>query len=150
MKGTTIFNILLAAGTTAVAAPTKRAAEFEAVTINSLSATLSDTSGSVQLSFVDPNYEDSTSFSMNWNRPGQPPADTWSDDNNYLLSFPAGVDEIEQLSFVVKRYGASETISVAVNNESEDSVWTCGPLGGVPGTQRCYAAAQTTITPTSS
>lgn len=65
MKTTTVFSVLLAAGSTAVAAPAKRA-EFEGVTINSLSATLTETSASVQLGFSDPNYDDSTEFNLNW------------------------------------------------------------------------------------
>ncbi|KAJ5116858.1 hypothetical protein N7456_001206 [Penicillium angulare] len=150
MKATGIFNFLLLAGSTAVAIPTKRAGKYEAVTINSLSTTLSDEWGSIQMRFTDPNYEASTTFNMSWIRPGDPPAYTMSGDSNYLLSFPEGVDEIARLDFVVKRDDSTETISVDVYNEAEDSVWTCGPLKSTPGTQRCYAAAQISVLPTSS
>ena len=77
----------------------------------------------------------------------EPPADTWSTDNNYLLSFPNGVDNIELLNFVIKRSGATETVTVALNSNGNDSEWTCGTINGVPGTQRCYAASEFVVTP---
>lgn len=60
---TAVISSLFLAGVT-FAAPSKRAGE--PFTFTSLDATLSDNTGSVQVSFTDPNYGVSTSASLTW------------------------------------------------------------------------------------
>lgn len=62
MKTAVISSLFLAG--VALAVPSKRAGE--PVTFTSLDATLSDYTGSVQVSFTDPNYDVSTFASLTW------------------------------------------------------------------------------------
>ncbi|CAI7587854.1 unnamed protein product [Penicillium manginii] len=143
MKAAIISSLYLAA-TGALAVPTKRAGQ--AVTITGLKATYSDQQGSVQFSLWDPNYSDSTSASLNWDRPGQPPAESWSADHNYVVKFPNGVnyEQPTWLSFVIKRTGGVEEIDVALGSNADASQWGCHKE---EGTQVCIFTGDLIVTP---
>jgi hypothetical protein len=63
MKATTIYSLLLAAGS-AIAAPAKRTEQ--PITISSLSAFQTDQQGYITFTLNDPNYDDSTGANVTW------------------------------------------------------------------------------------
>lgn len=79
-------------------------------------------------------------------RPGQPPADSWSADHNYVVEFPNGVnyEEPEWLSFVIKHTGGAEEINVALGSNADASQWGCCEK---EGTQICTFTGDLIITP---
>ncbi|KAJ5584777.1 uncharacterized protein N7459_004577 [Penicillium hispanicum] len=151
MKTAAVFSVLLAA-TTSLAAPAKRA--DQPVTISGLWASLGKEHGSVQLSLEDPNFNDSTSATIDWNRPGVPPTDSRTADGNYYVHFPdAGTDitDLSRLSIQLERVKGPESISFTVYNEANDSKWTCYGVNGTDVTQECrFIGEGFSVPPTSS
>ncbi|KAJ5249090.1 hypothetical protein N7468_000541 [Penicillium chermesinum] len=144
MKTLSISSMALAA-TAALAQPVKRAGGFEAVTFNSLYVDVSDTICNFAFSFDDPNTNlTDNRVNLKWTRPSEPPADTWTNDNNYIVSFPEGVDDITHLTFTVKNANSPERINVATNNEAADSAWTCSPT---KFTNECHSVRSVKISP---
>ncbi|KAJ6151193.1 hypothetical protein N7470_007787 [Penicillium chermesinum] len=124
MKTLSISSMALAA-TAALAQPVKRAGGFE--------------------HFDDPNTNlTDNRVNLKWTRPSEPPADTWTNDNNYIVSFPEGVDDITHLTFTVKNANSPERINVATNNEAADSAWTCSPT---KFTNECHSVRSVKISP---
>lgn len=86
-------------------------------------------------------------LTLTWrDRPGQPPADSWSADHNYVVEFPNGVnyEEPKWLSFVIKRTGGGENIDVALGSNADASQWGCHKEDG---TQVCIFTGDLIVTP---
>jgi hypothetical protein len=79
-------------------------------------------------------------------RPGQPPAESWSADHNYVVKFPNGVnyEQPTWLSFVIKRTGGAEEIDVALGSNADASQWGCHKE---EGTQVCIFTGDLIVTP---
>ncbi|KAJ5226266.1 hypothetical protein N7468_007491 [Penicillium chermesinum] len=151
MKTAEFIPLLLVAGS-AVAAPSSKVSE--AVTISGLSADQTNTTGWIEFILDDPNYQDVTGANIQWSIPGQPLADSRTEDGNYYVEFPGGVNDIGVFDLVITRVKGPEQISYTLNDNKNGgapgSKWECITSVGSVTTEKCYYHGNITVVPSTS
>lgn len=165
MKTTTVYSILLAAGT-ALAVPATRGAEV--VTISGLRASQTEQTGYVTFHLNDPNYQVETLANVIWyaslssphvrrltkmarDRPGNPQENSRTNDEAYHVHFPGGVKDISAFDLQLERVNGTEKFSVCINDNrnGQDTKWICGTASGVEMSKKCHYDGDITVTPSS-
>ncbi|KAJ5626301.1 hypothetical protein N7510_002610 [Penicillium lagena] len=148
MKTTIIYSMLLVAGT-ALAVPATRGDKV--VTISELRASQTDQTGYVTFKLNDPNYHDATVANVIWDRPGNPQANSRTNDGAYLVHFPGGVKDISAFDLQLQRVKGTEDFSVTVNDKgkggAQDTKWICSTAKGPEKSKKCHYDGDITLVP---